>query len=1227
MISSVKNSTLFLFLLLFLGGAEIADILYRSDIKYSIKTASLERKLIRREKEGTECLEKLYKNRTELSELSIIMERHASSDRHILLYYRNDSLILWTDNSFDAPALLPEYLARAALVNMDGRKMIVTYRIDSVDTFICLVPIWRDFHIENNILRSGFISSFIMPEGAFIGNNPDAGYPVLNSKGDFLFSVNYDEADSFLTWFFIIPMTLWVLFVFAMVLLINRLSLLMTERKYGYLAPLISLVAPFSLYFIIILTGHPGMITNLDLFLPYRFTLGKLIPSPGHLLLVTLIFFYFTWSFYRWFPLKLPVNRSYRRSLTVLIIRLLPGPFILFAYTRLQILLIAESNISFDLHRVLDADHFTIVAFISAAMLILILIIYLIKIIRTVQKPGFKFLMPAAVVTSLVVLILFSLGGELSWVPVFIWIIIFLSVWLFRSLTGSILNASVVFAISSAFYASLIIPEVSKQREMEDLAVMAVNYSTDNDLYAEFLLQEIWFDLKSDPVLGAMMSMPLFTDDDADNIYNYLDRVYFNGYWGNFTRIYTMCNHDSELILEGKEGVTPDCFDFFSRRMAESGVPVTDSSMVFIENNSGRAYYMGAAYFDNYDNGENGLFIELISSLEYIQSGYPELLVDNRYAIKPALQDYQMAKYVNDTLVMQTGAGFFDVLAPQAQSGLREFVVQGSNAIELVVFRKSNNVTIVIARPGLTFLDRVVIFTYLFIGFFLLIMPGLMLMKLDDIFGNRILFRHKMQYAFVLVLLCAMTAVGGMVIYLSTDQYRVKHLENVREKLNSVYIELEHKLANEREIDYEWSAPGYLTLDELLIKFSNVFFTDINLYDTDGNLMASSRREIFEKDLTGYRMNYFAWEALSKHGRPQFIHQERIGELQFLSAYATFVNNQNRVLAYLNLPYFNMQSRLTREVSNLVAAIINFTLILLVISMSLAVFISGRITSPFRMLQEGLASVRLGERSEPLKYRGSDEIGEMVSQYNKMLGELHESALKLARSEREVAWREMAKQIAHEIKNPLTPMKLSVQQLHKTWSDGAPEFDQNLARFTDNMIEQINNLSLIATEFSNFARMPKAIPAMTDILQAVRNSAHLFSGIRNIKIEIEAGNLEEVIVFADREQINAMLTNLIRNSVQAVSPKKQGVIKISIVVEKGTVLLTITDNGSGIPEEMKQKLFTPNFTTKSSGMGLGLSIVKRIVETANGSIWFESEEGKGTRFFIEYPVVSYKNQC
>jgi nitrogen fixation/metabolism regulation signal transduction histidine kinase len=218
----------------------------------------------------------------------------------------------------------------------------------------------------------------------------------------------------------------------------------------------------------------------------------------------------------------------------------------------------------------------------------------------------------------------------------------------------------------------------------------------------------------------------------------------------------------------------------------------------------------------------------------------------------------------------------------------------------------------------------------------------------------------------------------------------------------------------------------------------------------------------------------------------------------------------------------------------------------------------------------------------------------------------------------------MAKQIAHEIKNPLTPMKLNVQQLEKSWKDGSKEFEERLGRFTETQIEQIDNLSSIATEFSNFARMPKASPGKTNLVAVVKNAAELFSDIRNIDLKLETNSLDEVIIFADREQLNSMLTNLIRNGVQAIPAKRKGVIQIELKIESDKVLLSICDNGIGIPDELSEKLFAPNFTTKSSGMGLGLAIVKRIVETANGQVWFRSNSDIGTTFFVKYPIISFK---
>jgi nitrogen fixation/metabolism regulation signal transduction histidine kinase len=367
-------------------------------------------------------------------------------------------------------------------------------------------------------------------------------------------------------------------------------------------------------------------------------------------------------------------------------------------------------------------------------------------------------------------------------------------------------------------------------------------------------------------------------------------------------------------------------------------------------------------------------------------------------------------------------------------------------------------------------------------------------------------------------------------------------------------------------------------------------------------------------------MDITAFINVSDFTRTEYSQTESIGNMKYISVYMPFYSPDYKVLAYLNLPYFRMQSVLAREISNLVVAIINFTLLLILITMGLAVFISDRLTAPLSMLSEGLASVKLGKKSEHLSYDGNDEIGDMVKQYNRMVDELEASTHKLAASEREYAWREMAKQIAHEIKNPLTPMKLNVQQLLKSWRDDASGFNSKLESFSRNQIEYIDNLSLIATAFSSFAKMPGANPVDIDLIEQINTTLELFRNTGNVTFNIKWPDEKKIFIYADKEQINGIFSNLVKNSIQAIPQTRQGLIEVELKIIGDKVLVAVADNGDGIPEVLKGKMFTPNFTTKSSGTGLGLSIAKRYVEGANGRIWFESEADKGATFFVEFPL-------
>lgn len=310
-----------------------------------------------------------------------------------------------------------------------------------------------------------------------------------------------------------------------------------------------------------------------------------------------------------------------------------------------------------------------------------------------------------------------------------------------------------------------------------------------------------------------------------------------------------------------------------------------------------------------------------------------------------------------------------------------------------------------------------------------------------------------------------------------------------------------------------------------------------------------------------------------------------------------------------------------KEITTVLVAIVNIYVLLIGISLIIAIFISDRITRPLRLIQEKMGRLRLGKSYEFIDYKANDEIGSLVAEYNRMIKELDASAELLARSERESAWKEMAKQVAHEIKNPLTPMKLSVQQLQRTYKPNDPEWEAQLKRFTQTLIEQIDTLSRIAGEFATFARMPKTHAEHVNLYETLVNIQQLHSNDSGAVILFKPNTVPPCMVIADKEQLLRVFNNLIKNAIQAIPEGREGRIVLGISRKAKSFIVTVSDNGDGVPQELHDKIFVPNFTTKTSGMGLGLPIVKGIVDSTGGSIWFETTEGVGSTFYIELPAA------
>ena len=436
------------------------------------------------------------------------------------------------------------------------------------------------------------------------------------------------------------------------------------------------------------------------------------------------------------------------------------------------------------------------------------------------------------------------------------------------------------------------------------------------------------------------------------------------------------------------------------------------------------------------------------------------------------------------------------------------------------------------------------------------------------------------------------------------------------EKARSVHAELQQKFVGETVLNGDHAA----YLDHLLSRASNVFFTDITLYDVHGSLLATSRPQIFAAGLLGKKMDPDAYRNVVLNNASSFVQEEAIGNAKFLSAYMPLRDRNGLVLAYIALPSFADQAQQEVERNGVLVAVVNLFVLLFALSVLVAVFISNWTTRPLDLLKRSLSAVALGGTNRPIRYRGQDEVGQLVEVYNRKVDELRESAEKLARSERETAWREMAQQVAHEIKNPLTPMKLSIQHFQRTWAPDAPDAEAKLDRFSTGMVQQIEVLSGIANAFGDFARMPRAKPEDLDLGEVAEMALSVFNGTPNVHFELERNTADPLLIHADREQLLRVFNNLLKNAMQAVPDERVAHISVTLRREKTLAVAEVKDNGVGIEEADRERIFQPNFTTKSSGMGLGLAMVLRIVEAAGGTVTFTTNVGVGTTFVLKLPL-------
>ena len=450
-------------------------------------------------------------------------------------------------------------------------------------------------------------------------------------------------------------------------------------------------------------------------------------------------------------------------------------------------------------------------------------------------------------------------------------------------------------------------------------------------------------------------------------------------------------------------------------------------------------------------------------------------------------------------------------------------------------------------------------------------------------------------------------AVGITTIFRYQTKNKEYHKERLKRKDRAVVKSIEYMLNPQKKLIQD-----QFSNSELLRKLSDIHNLNLNIYDINGSFIATSfKSKIDTSDLSKKVVS----KIVKKINLGEKIIREIDDKKELLQIYRLLYLN-NQPYGILNIPYDSTTlNDVNKEIRTEVLVLLKIYSFLFLIAGLVAVFLLKQITKPLKIVTQKLKNVEISKKNEPIFWPVNDELGMLIRQYNKLIEELKDKADKLAKSERQSAWKKMARQIAHEIKNPLTPMRLSVQHFSKTMKTNDDLSLKKLNEFTSTMLQQIDTMSAVASSFSNFASLTKEFLEKFQLEEEVEKIVELYKKDGVVLIN----KPKNCFVKIDKTHLTRILNNLIQNAIQSISNQDKIIVNLNIVDDKDFWCISVSDNGSGISEENRDKIFEPNFTTKNSGMGLGLAMVKNIVNDFNGSIRFVTELGKGTTFFIQIP--------
>lgn len=1138
------------------------------------------------------------------------------SQEGIILYaYQNDSLCFWTDNqpAIDLFAYTNETNVQLIKIR-NGWYEYIKYipEVKTNYTIVALIAIKPEYDFENRYLNNNFSKWLKFPENTeLVTPVKYLNHAVKSKSGTPLFEIYRSDGlyknktvNSYTCLLYVIACILFLLVLFAFLkrhikkdiyflLAFGIISLLIRTGMIHYKIPTVFYNS--SMY-------DANVFANASSF--YFSYLGDILINSGLIFLVAILFY------------KSSLGISLKNKLTTVIAVIVFLCGVLFFSSQIRLLiysLVNNSTISYNINELFNFSAFSLIGLLSIGLLIFSFYLYIEKICLMLSHQRFfsMFLLVAILLIVTVVSVYFGIDEKNLLENLWPFLLIFIS-FLLRKFKASynFINVGLIVLVTT-FIVSTLFSKYEQLNKTQTFEAISLGLTDRQDVVAENEFNKISVSIKTDLQLKNLLSLlPL----SSEQIEQSLRQKNFSGYFERYEIIMSLFKNDCTPVFIHLNSTYLN-EDYFKQQIENNGFQTICDDLYFIDKDKKSIRYIAKIDIEDINKNPDKtfhLYLQLEPKLAVNLGAFPDLLLDKSLENKLETKHISYAVYESNKLLNTFGEYQYPVFIVA-----NTFKNATNDGYEHFVYTPQKNVTIIITDKEFGIWGRFTSNSYLFIFFSVLVLMSIwfnsIIMNRSQRFNS---LNNRIQFILVSIVVLSLAGVVIGTIWVVNTQFELKNKRDLVSKSQSVLKELQQTIGQQESLESSYKDMTTFRLKRLALLFGS----DISLFNKDGILYSASQPAIYEQGLVSKFMNPSAFISFKRGIRANYSQKENIGTLKYLSAYIPFYSKKDKLLGYINLPYFARQKDLENELTAYLTTLINIYTILFAITTLIALLVSNLLTKPLRIIKQQISNIQFGKFNEELQWKSNDEIGNLVAEYNNMLVKLEKSSELLAQSERESAWREMAKQVAHEIKNPLTPMKLNIQHLQRVVETHPDDINERVNKVSQMLIEQIDTLSHIATEFSNFAKLPNANLEVVNLFDVLQNVTHLFQ--QNTKCDIFLNAPELLPIMADKDQCLRIFTNLLKNAEQSIPENRKGKIEIIAYVSETTITIKVKDNGCGVPNEVKPKLFTPNFTTKSTGTGLGLAMVKNTIVSFNGTITFETELNQGTIFTIVFPVLT-----